>query len=245
MHMSRLLALLGIVVGSLCGAAPTTTLKISEKNAAQLKRLGNYPDLETLSISCIENLPALPDAIGKLVKLKALIIDNGNGCSMNPVLPEWMGNLQLLEKLVLYGAQDPRAEDREKAVQPKERHKFPASMSQLKNLRYLDLGRNGLEEIPAFVKDLPKLTELRFQWNVKLTTIPPFLSELRELRTLSLDANGLEDLPNFLNTLPKLTHISLGDNCSITQSPAKMNQLKKRFPRVEFDFLDEYDCPPQ
>src|SRR5438874_926228 len=88
-------------------APSAKTLKISDQNKSLLQRLGNYPDLEILSISCIEDLRALPDSIGKLAKLKQLIIDNGNGCSMNPLLPESIGNLHLLEKLVLYGAQDP------------------------------------------------------------------------------------------------------------------------------------------
>ena len=239
--------LVGLSVPSVDGqeAAPKKTLEISQKNASLLQRLGNYPDLETLAIHCLEHLRALPDSIGKLAKLKALIIDNGNGCSMNPLLPESIGNLHLLEKLVLYGAQDPQGAAGDRPVQPKERHRFPSSMSELKNLRYLDLGRNDLDEIPAFVKDLPRLTELRFQWNPKLKTLPPFIADLRELRTLSLDGNDLEDLPSFLNTLPKLTSITLGNNCSITQSAAKMNQLKKRFPRVKFDFTEEYDCPPQ
>jgi len=127
--------------------------------------------------------------------------------------------------------------------QPSKRHKFPESMSQLKNLVYLDLGRNGLEEIPSFVKDLPRLKELRFQWNLKLKEIPPFLSNLHELTTLKLDANALTDLPNFLNSLPRLTHVSLGDNCGITQNENKMQDLKRRFPKIQFEFEDEYDCP--
>jgi Leucine-rich repeat (LRR) protein len=162
---------------------------------------------------------------------------------MNPLLPESLGNLRLLEKLVLYGAQDPRGIGREPPVQPKERHKFPANMSQLKNLTYLDLGRNGLDEIPAFVADLPKLRELRFQWNLNLKTVPSFLVNLRELKTLELDANDLTDLPSFLNTLPKLTRVTLGNNCSITQSAAKISELKRRFPKIALDFTDEYDCP--
>jgi Leucine-rich repeat (LRR) protein len=116
-------------------------------------------------------------------------------------------------------------------------------MSQLKNLMYLDLGRNGLEEIPPFVKDLPRLRELRFQWNMKLKEVPGFISNLRELTTLQLDADGLDDLPDFLNTLPELARISLGDNCKITQNVAKMKDLKRRFPKVTLDFTDEYDCP--
>jgi Leucine-rich repeat (LRR) protein len=224
-------------------AASTKALAISETNAKLLERLRDYPNLEILSITCIEALQSLPDLIGNLTKLRELTIDNGNGCSMNPVLPETVGNLRALEKLVLYGAQDPRPVGHHYGPQPTERHGFPRSMSQLKNLTYLDLGRNGLEEIPLFVKDLPKLRELGFEWNLKLAMVPAFLTSLHELRTLKLDANDLDDLPDFLNELPKLTRITLGDNCKITQSNAKMKSLKRRFPRVTFDFTDEYDCP--
>jgi Leucine-rich repeat (LRR) protein len=248
MIRSRSVALLlglSVSVGICYAAAPLKTLKITEKNASLLKSLERYPDLESLSISCIENLRALPDSVGKLTKLKELIIDNGNGCSMNPLLPESIGSLRVLEKLVLYGAQDPGETDGHPPVQPKERHKFPEGLSQLTNLTYLDLGRNSLDEIPTFVKDLPQLRELRFQWNGKLKAIPSFLASLGELRILMLDADGLKDLPNFLNTLPNLTRVTLGDNCSITQSAAKKRDLKRRFPKITFDFTDEYDCPGQ
>jgi Leucine-rich repeat (LRR) protein len=220
-------------------AAPEKKLTISEKNAELLEHIESYPDLEVLSISCLESLQSLPESIGKLTKLRELIIDNGNGCSMNPVLPEGIGNLRSLEKLVLYGAQDPR----DAGPQPAERHKFPSSMSQLKNLTYLDLGRNGLDEIPVFVKDLPKLRELGFDWNMKLKRVPTFLVDLRNLTTLRLNSDDLGDLPDFLSTLPKLTRITLGNNCKITQNDAKMRDLRRRFPKVTFDFEDEYDCP--
>ncbi len=224
-------------------AASTRTLKIAPQNAHTLDKLGNYPNLEILRISCLEGLQALPDSIGKLPKLKELIIDNGNGCTMNPILPESIGNLESLEKLVLYGAQDPRKPGDPDDLPQKNRHKFPASMSRLKNLVYLDLGRNGLSELPSFVKDLPKLRELGFAWNMRLKEIPKFITELHELTTLKLDSDGLSDLPDFLNTLPKLSRITLGNNCVITQSPSKKKQLRKRFPRIAFDFQDEYDCP--
>lgn len=215
------------------------------RKCVALARLDNYPNLETLSIACLEGLGALPESIGTLAKLKELIIDNGNGCVMNPVLPESIGNLRRLEKLVLYGAQDPRGIGNNQPVQPAQRHPFPNGMARLTSLTYLDLGRNGLEEIPAFVKDLPRLRELRFEWNMNLKAIPPFLGGLRELTTLKLNANALEDLPDFLNALPRLTTVSLGNNCSITQSPAKVSELKRRFPKIAFDFEDEYDCPPR
>jgi Leucine-rich repeat (LRR) protein len=225
-------------------AAPgAKTLKISQRNASLLNKLPDYRDLEVLSISCVENLRALPDSIGKLAKLRELIIDNGNGCTMNPQLPESLGDLHHLEKLVLFGAQDPSAGGSDHPVQPRERHRFPASMSQLKTLTYLDLGRNDLDAIPAFVGELPNLRELHFQYNEKLKTLPPFLANLHELRTLRLEADDLNDLPGFLNALPKLTSVALGNNCSITQSKTKMADLKKRFPKIVFDFEEEYDCP--
>lgn len=217
----------------------TKMLEISEKNASLLDHLGDYPNMEVLSIVCLEQLKSLPDSIGKLTQLKELDINNGNGCAMNPVLPESIGDLHSLEKLDLYGAQDPR----NSPPQPAERHNFPASMSRLKNLVYLDLGRNGLEEIPSFVKDLPKLRELRFEFNMNLKLVPHFLAEMPELTTVRLNSNGLTDLPDFLGAAPKLDFISLGNNCDITQDMDEMDSLRKRFPKIQLDFDDEYDCP--
>jgi hypothetical protein len=215
-------------------------LEIRDENADLLQHLERYPNLEVLSISCVEGLAALPDSIGQLTKLKELRMDNGNGCSMNPVLPETMGNLAALETLVLYGAQDP-GEPGERGSQPAQRHKFPRSMSQLKNLTYLDLGRNGLEEIPRFVGDLPKLKQLGFGWNMKLKKVPSFLTGLPELTSLDLQADGLQDLPDFLNAVPKLAEVRMGDNHAITGDNAKKRELQKRFPKIKFNFDDEYD----
>jgi len=228
-------------------AVPSASIKalaISEQNASVLEHLQDYPDLEVLSMSCLESLKSLPESMNTLRKLRELRIDNGNGCAMNPVLPEFIGNLRSLEKLVLFGAQDPRSVGDEQGPQPGERHKFPQSMSQLKNLTYLDLGRNGFEDVPAFVKDLPNLRELGLGWN-ELKEVPTFLSNLRDLRTLDLEGNHLDDIPDILNQLPKLSRIKLGNNCKITQSAVKMESLKRRFPKVTFDFTDEYDCPTQ
>jgi Leucine-rich repeat (LRR) protein len=221
-------------------ATAVKKLEIGEENADLLQRIERYPNLEVLSISCVEGLKAIPDSIGQLTKLKELRMDNGNGCSMNPVLPESMGNLAALETLVLYGAQDP-GEPGERGSQPAQHHKFPRSLSQLKNLTYLDLGRNGLEEIPNFVGDLPKLKHLGFGWNIKLREVPSFLTRLPELTSLDLQADGLRDLPDFLNAVPKLAEVRMGDNHAITGNEAKKRELQKRFPKIKFNFDDEYD----
>jgi Leucine-rich repeat (LRR) protein len=219
-------------------SAPEKELSISEKNAQVLAQIASYADLEVLSISCLESIQALPDSIGRLTRLRELKIDNGNGCAMNLILPETIGNLQALKKLTLYGAQNSSGD----GPQPRKRHPFPHSISKLKNLTLLDLGGNGFEKIPVFVKNLPRLKELGLSWN-KLKTIQPFVANLKELMTLNLQGNDLTDLPDFLNALPKLTRIAIGNNCRITQNAAKMTNLRKRFPRIKFDFEDEYDCP--
>jgi hypothetical protein len=218
------------------------TMEISEKNVATLAHIGDYSDLKVLLIGCFEDLQSLPEAIGMLTGLEELTVayGHGNGCSMNPVLPETIGNLRSLRRLVLFGAQDPRFHVHEAA----ERHKFPRSMSQLKNITYLDLGGNGLKEIPEFVKDLPKLREIGFEFN-ELREVPAFLSKLPVLTTMRLAGNDLNDIPDSLSALPGLTRITLGNNCRITQNVAKMEALKQRFPKVKFDFDDEYDCPAQ
>ena len=216
------------------------TLTINGLNASLLNRLKGYPNLEVLSIHCIEPLQALPDDIGQLAKLRELNMNNGNGCAMNPKLPESIGNLHALEKLDLYGAQDPTPP----GDQPTQRQEFPKSMSQLKALTYLDLGRNGLEEIPDFVRDLPHLKELGFAWNQEVRNLPRFLGSLPQLQTLRLNADGLTDIPDFVRG-PKLLLITLGNNCAITTNAAKQKALEQRFHGVKLDFENEYDCPDE
>ncbi len=220
-------------------AHPEKKLEITDQNSSILDQLGEYTDLEELSISCVEGLKALSDSIGKLTKLKVLNMNNGNGCAMNPVLPESIGNLHSLERLDLYGAQDIT----NAGPQPGERHEFPHGMSQLPRLVYLDLGRNGLEEIPSFVKDLPNLQEFRFEYSMHLKEIPRFLAEMPMLTTLRLNSDNLTDLPEFLNSAPKLRKIILGDNCEITVDKEVMEGLTKKFPKISLDFENEYDCP--
>lgn len=248
MIRTTLLLAASIIAFTASSARPQSSikiLKITGANAGLLNELEKYPDLEVLTIQCVESLKAIPDSIGKLTHLRELNMDNGNGCSMNPQLPESIGNLVGLQKLVLAGAQDPRGVGEHAGPQPGMRHKFPAGMSSLKNLTYLDLERNGLSEIPSFVQDLPNLKELRFGWNMSVKTVPLFLVKLSNLTTLNLESDGLTDVPQFLDRLPKLSRISLGNNCAITQNEAKKKELTKRFPKITFNFDDEYDCPAQ
>jgi Leucine-rich repeat (LRR) protein len=219
-------------------AAPITELHIDGSNAAALDKLEEYPALTRLTISCLEELKELPASVGTLKQLRELIIDNGNGCQMNPLLPESLGDLTALQTLRLYGAQDPGRPGR---APPGPRHPFPRAMSRLVKLESLDLGRNSLTEVPTFVKDLRQLQALSLQWN-RLTVLPQFLSELQQLETLDLSFNRLTDLPDALGKLPRLKVVKLANNCALTTMPGPQEALRRRFPGVKFDFSNPDGC---
>jgi Leucine-rich repeat (LRR) protein len=208
-------------------------LSIEPANAAELGRLDQHPGLRTIKLKCLEDLKELPEALRRQTKLRELSIDNGNGCVMNPVLPEWLGELSALEKLELYGAQDPG----EGGGKPRS---LPASLKQLKRLTVLNLGRNDYGELPEVVKELKQLRELRFDYNA-LKDLPAFVAQLKELRVLSLAANDLADVPKELEALPHLKELDLSSNCPIAKNPKKKAELKKRFPKVKLN-LSPDEC---
>lgn len=94
---------------------------------------------------------------------------------------------------------------------------LPESLANLENLRELDLGRNGYVEVP-FVT-----------------------SKIKNLSILKLNFNDLSDLPSWISG-SKITQISLVNNCQITTNLQKQEELKHRFPKVTFDFSNEYEC---
>ena len=142
-------------------------------------------------------------------------MDGGNGCVMNPQLPESIGNLTQLKELNLYGAQDISGE----FEQPRRRKPLLQSLSKLKKLEKLNLGRNRYRTIPQVVFSIPRIKEL------------------------NLAFNDLANLPKDLSKLPHLSKIILGNNYKITCSPLKQAELTKRFKSIHLDFENEYPCP--
>lgn len=144
-------------------------------------------------------------------------MNNGKGCSMNSKLPDSIGNLTQLQVLNLSGAQDPRGGGKKMVGA---RHQLPKSLAKIKTLETLDLSRNGYSKIPPVVAQMPALKHLRLNFN-SLDALPPWLAK------------------------SSIVKISLGDNCKITSQPQKQKEIAKRFPRIQFDFSNEYDCVGQ
>lgn len=199
-------------------------------------RLGTLVNLEELEISCLEKLEVLPEEIGELRKLQKLIIDNGNGCSMNVSLPRSIGRLENLRVLRLYGALDGRDIGPEENARPGQRKSLPDTLANLRNLEELDLGRNGITSVPPQVASLRGLKRLVLDYN-DIHEIPAFVGELTSLRELSLNSNGGVVLPQSLAKVRGLK-VFMGNNKLKLRD---QKNLRARFPNLVFSFENEYD----
>jgi hypothetical protein len=195
--------------------------------------LGRLVNLEVLEVSCLEKLVDLPEDLGQLQKLQELVIDNGNGCSMNVSLPRSIGRLSSLRVLRLYGALDARDVEEKRPGRSKA---LPDTLANLQNLEELDLGRNGLRALPPQVASLRGLKKLTLDYN-DLRAIPSFVGELPNLEELSVNANGGVTLPPSLAKRKGLK-VYMGNN---RLTLAAQRSLRTRFPSATFSFENEYD----
>lgn len=221
--------------------APESVKRLVLQNEGQeLKhlpgRLGTLVNLEALEIACLENLEDLPEEIGSLRKLEELVIDNGNGCSMNVSLPRSIGQLENLRVLRLYGALDGRDLDAEEGASASASKPLPETLANLSRLEELDLGRNGLTAVPAQVGSLRALKKLALDYN-EVSVLPSFVGNLTNLKELSLNSNGGVKLPDSLAGLKGL-RIFMGNN---KLTLAAQRNLRTRFPNAVFNFENEYD----
>jgi hypothetical protein len=198
--------------------------------------LGTLVNLEALELSCLENLEDLPEEIGGLGKLRELVIDNGNGCSMNVALPRSIGRLADLRVLRLYGALDGRDAGSEDPARPPARKPLPDTLADLQRLEELDLGRNGIGSVPPQVASLRGLKKLGLDYN-EIRELPSFVGELKNLEELSLNSNGGVRLPPSLSGVKGLK-VFMGNN-RLTLREQK--SLRARFPSAVFSFENEYD----
>lgn len=199
-------------------------------------RLGTLVNLEALEIACLEKLEDLPEELGELRKLRELVIDNGNGCSMNVALPGSIGRLENLRVLRLYGALDGRDPGAEEGATAPVGKTLPETLANLSRLEELDLGRNGLTAVPSQVGSLKGLKKLGLDYN-EINVLPSFVGNLASLRELSLNSNGGVKLPDSLANVKGLK-VSMGNNKLTLREQAS---LRRRFPAAVFDFENEYD----
>ncbi|HEX8191133.1 MAG TPA: leucine-rich repeat domain-containing protein [Pyrinomonadaceae bacterium] len=198
--------------------------------------LGRLVNLEALELACLEKLEDLPEELGQLQKLRELVIDNGNGCSMNVALPRSVGRLAGLRVLRLYGALDGRDTGPEGPARDAQSRLLPDTLGELQNLEELDLGRNGIKSVPQQVATLRGLKKLSLDYN-DIRELPSFVGDLPNLRELSVNANGGVVLPPSLAKIKGLK-VFLGNNRLKLRD---QKALRARFPDAVFSFENEFD----
>ncbi|XP_002964530.2 plant intracellular Ras-group-related LRR protein 4 [Selaginella moellendorffii] len=88
------------------------------------------------------------------------------------------------------------------------------SISQLSNLRVLELSGNRIVKLPDSIGELSQLTVLDLQSN-QLTALPDTIGRLTSLKQLNIEKNGIEELP-----------WTIGNCESLEELRADFNQLK-------------------
>ncbi len=95
-----------------------------------------------------------------------------------------------------------------------------------KQLKKLDLSRNGLTTLPEEIASLQQLTTLDLSYN-QLTTLPEEIASLQQLTTLNLNRNPLTTLPEAIASLQQLTTLNLSYNqlTTLPEAIANLQQL--------------------
>ncbi|XP_051756883.1 malignant fibrous histiocytoma-amplified sequence 1 homolog [Ctenopharyngodon idella] len=111
-------------------------------------------------------------------------------------------------------------------------------ISQLTNLKELNLSRNEITDFPLEIRVLHQLEKLYMNQN-NIKTIPEnVFPSLEKLQFLKLSTNRLEKLPGDVNRCQDLTYLNLSNNCLKNLDPiVSLSHLKELY--VERNQLTE------
>ncbi|MEH0157206.1 leucine-rich repeat domain-containing protein [Limibacter armeniacum] len=97
-------------------------------------------------------------------------------------------------------------------------------IAQLKQLKFLDLEKNKLSELPNEICELTKLEEIYLPFN-QLESLPNDFGRLRSLRVIGLAENKFSQFPITLTQLTKLEVLDLSNN-TIAEIPVEIANMK-------------------
>lgn len=154
----------------------------------------------------------LTSKIGKLTTLKVLNLGDNN--ELGGTIPATFGNLQNLEKLILFGNQHTG--------------RLPQSLWRLTNLIEMILDSNRLDgTVPSSLGSLPHLTVLKLSANQFSRTIPSLIGNLTSLTDLFLDYNDLTGtLPSDLGNMMSLERLDLSKNRLNGTLPSELGRIQ-------------------
>lgn len=166
----------------------------SKLNAPLSSTIGNFLDLEILTLSLVDMTGTIPTELGNLTLLKTIYMGRG----LSGAIPSSLNNLLALESFDASSNQLNSLPD----------------LSNLTNLKNLDLAYNLLSgSIPSWLGNLSALNYLYLQGNDYTGSIPASLGDLSNLVFLILNDNQLTgNIPASFINLQELGILQLGNN---------------------------------
>ncbi|KAI0225572.1 hypothetical protein LSAT2_023680 [Lamellibrachia satsuma] len=231
-------------VSKLCQEKPpVAALNLDYNHLIDLpSELGHIVSLVSISINCQTSAPRasiskrshlerLPEDVGRLPKLRMLLL-----CQNAIVyLPESLAQRSTLSVLDL---------------RLNNLHSFPEPVCRIRSLKQLFLSGNEIGEIPEEVGELVKLEVFRIA-NNRLFRLPDSIGHLKRLRTLSLRCNQLQRLPKAITGLSQLSNPHMDtegqglDGLLLADNPWEYPPaaVVTRGPQHVFDYLRTHDDP--
>ncbi|XP_022685133.1 uncharacterized protein LOC111258282 [Setaria italica] len=103
---------------------------------------------------------------------------------------------------------------------------LPASIGQLKQLKYLTAPRMQNEVLPEFMTELPKLQYLNLNGSSNISGLPESMGKLGSLRYLGLSGcSGISKLPGSFGDLKCMMHLDMSGCSGISELPNLLGNL--------------------
>ena len=147
------------------------------------------PNLEQLILQRCTRLFRIHESLGNLKRLIKLDL---NGCKCLESLPDKI-NMESLEDLILSGCSRLK--------------NFPKIVGNMSHLSKLDLSETPIKHLPAFVKHLTVLTNLKslnLSYCSKLDKLPESLGNIKGMEELNVSDTAIRELPSSIGLLEKL-----------------------------------------
>ncbi|PCK09233.1 MAG: hypothetical protein COA42_05085 [Alteromonadaceae bacterium] len=224
---------LNAVPASIFNLGKLSSLNLSANNISQLPSnisgLGNK--LLELDVS-LNDLNSVPPGLGYLHQLRELNL-SGNPLSTLPnefaqlsnlrelrlsrffdVLPESVTQLSNLSGLYITGSWvfTPEAQFLNGSLQA-----IPDSISNLQNLKVLNISGQQLTELPSSIGMLGNLSTLHVQGN-QLNALPDSIGDLSKLFEIRISDNLLTSLPASMGQLSELRNLHVGENPTLNSA---------------------------